>query len=352
MRNKSSKLFDPLRAKETLRIEMPRRPQKTFRDLPSWYHRVLQFSYRADDRDVEPWDFDEDISDLEEDKTQAGDGDKQPKEGEEDEGEDKGENCECDREDPDCDCQCGSDDYESGEDDDIESEKSYNDSDADYYYMLKEMREERKREFLEEKLEYQKEEEQAREEERVMEKEVLAAHKSLEKGEKQGNKTPLDPLAGQLFKIFCSDYIDHCFVPPYRTKMVEFYRVGDDHQAIPGRPEPGGETDMIYGDMHLDSCTHCQFGPLCPPIHASQQAVKVETTDGKHELSFKFISDGYLSVEVSRELLSMARGDLPLLDLPLAAPEVFEFVGIKRDLEKEKAEMQQRHVGRRSPDSR
>jgi hypothetical protein len=120
MRNRSSKRVDPLRAKEVSRIEKPRRPQRDRRELPSWYYRVYAFSYNGD-RDVEPWDFDEDISDLEEDKTQAGDGDEQlwredevEVEGE-GEDEDKGEaDCECDGEDPDCYCQFEDGDLRTG----------------------------------------------------------------------------------------------------------------------------------------------------------------------------------------------------------------------------------------------
>lgn len=156
MRTKSSKRVNPLRAKEALRIEKPPRPKRGRYDLPSWYYRVHAFSYKGD-RDVQPWDFDEDISDLEADKTQMWDGDKQLKDGE-DEREDEADcecdgkeppdcdcqfesegeaDCECDWEDLDCDCQFEGDDYERDEDDDVESERSYDGSDSDYYYELK-----------------------------------------------------------------------------------------------------------------------------------------------------------------------------------------------------------------------
>ncbi|KAK0707044.1 hypothetical protein B0T26DRAFT_806670 [Lasiosphaeria miniovina] len=79
-------------------------------------------------------DFDEDISDLEEDKTRARGGGKQHKGGEEGEGDeddeddaddDEGEeDCECDEEDPDCDYQSECGDYELDRDDDVESKRS------------------------------------------------------------------------------------------------------------------------------------------------------------------------------------------------------------------------------------
>ncbi|GAB1312004.1 hypothetical protein MFIFM68171_02214 [Madurella fahalii] len=156
-----------------------------------------------------------------------------------------------------------------------------------------------------------------------MEKEILAVHKSLKKGKKQRNKTRLDPLAGQEFKVFCSDYIAHFYMPPCgMTKR------------------PGSEADMVYGNMYFDSNTHCHFGPLRRPKRASRKAVKVKTSDGKHELSFKFIGNRYLKLKVSWEFVSTARGDPCPPDPPRAAPEVFKFVGIKRDREKETAERQ------------
>ncbi|KXX82965.1 hypothetical protein MMYC01_200438 [Madurella mycetomatis] len=186
----------------------------------------------------------------------------------------------------------------------------------DYYYELKEMREERERQILGEKLERQREKEESREYERAKEKEPLAAYKSFKRDEKQLNKTRLDPLIGQDFKVFCSDYIDHFYVPPCP-------------------PEPDSEADMAYGDIYLDSITHGHFGPFRPPKRASREAVKVKTTDGRHELSFKFIGNGYL--KVPWEFISTARRDLCPPDPPLTTRKVFKFVGIRRDWEKEKA---------------
>jgi hypothetical protein len=112
----------------------------------------------------------------------------------------------------------------------VESERSYDGSDADYYYELKELREERKRELLNQKLQSQKEKEQALKEGRAMEKEILATLKSLKKGKEQRNKTRLDPRARQEFKLFCSDYIDHFYIG--RTKSVYSYRLDGDGEPI------------------------------------------------------------------------------------------------------------------------
>ena len=72
-----------------------------------------------------------------------------------------------------------------------------------------------------------------------------------------------------------------------------------------------------------------------------------------YELSFKFIGNGYLKLRVSREMVFMNRYCAGPPAPPAAAPEMFEFVGIRRDWEKEKAEQQERMTkARRSPSPR
>ncbi|VUC25589.1 unnamed protein product [Clonostachys rosea] len=93
------------------------------RSRPAWYYRVRSITSHGEydgQPIIEPEDFDEDISDLEEsDKEEEGHG-----------------YCDCDSDASECEC-------ELPVDDDV-SERSYTGDDADYYYDLKEMREERK----------------------------------------------------------------------------------------------------------------------------------------------------------------------------------------------------------------
>ncbi|KAF4627162.1 hypothetical protein G7Y89_g10997 [Cudoniella acicularis] len=100
--------------------QTPRYDPLGSRASASRYYRVAAFEFTKG-REVHPADFDEDVSELEE---------------EEDE---KAECDECDGDDSDCECR--------REDD--ESERSYDGSDAGYYYELKEDRQKRKRALLE-----------------------------------------------------------------------------------------------------------------------------------------------------------------------------------------------------------
>lgn len=288
-------------------------------------------------RDVRPHDFDGDLSELEEGNEQRDD-DEQLKEDCED--------CECGGADSECDCQFEYDD----EMDDDESERSYDGSDADYYYELKEQREERKREKLEERKEKDREVELVR----TKEEEVRRAYKLLRKAKKEHNTIPVESLAGQGFKLFCSDYINHSPNGLNAVKLVNFYHKDDmddgaGHSRL-GKQEPSNETGMLYGDVYLEGSAFCDFGPFRPPSRASRKPVKVKSCDGKYELLFKFIGNGYLKLKVSHEMVYMRSYNFNPPAPPSSAPEVFEFVGIWRDPEKEETESQERMANtRRSP---
>jgi hypothetical protein len=321
----------------TSRVEKPRPAQRDRRTLPSWYRRVLLISLK-ENREVNGYDFDEDLSELEEDKEQERDDIEQFK------NKDKNDqDCECNDEDSECDCSDEDDDM----DEDDESERSYDDSDADYYYELKEERDERKQEKLRER----KEKERTRDIEKTKEEEVRVAYRSLNMAEKECETIPVGLLADQSFRLFCSDHVDLFYSDIYVTKRVDFYYLDDTDIPCPHKQKPGSETDMLYGDVYLDASANCNFGPFCPPKSASPKAFKVRSCDGMYELSFTFIGNGYLKLRVSREMVFMNPDSASPPAPPAAAPEVFEFVGIWRDCEKEKAEQQERMKKARRPPS-
>lgn len=263
-------------------------------------------------------DFDEDLSELEEDKEQEGNDTERFKD----------------------------QDNDSNEDD--ETGRSYDGSDADYYYELKEERIARKQEKLREL----REKERQRDIEKTKEEEVRAAYESL-KAQNERKTIPIGLLSGQSFNLFCSDHVDHVYSDLYTTKRVDFYNLHDMTDPRLQKQGPGGGADILYGDVCLNAKANCNFGPFLPPKRASREPFKVSSCDGKYELSFKFIGNGYLKLSVSREMVFMNPYS-PSSPAPrAAAPEVFEFVGIWRDKEKERAERQERMTkARRSPSPR
>ncbi|OAG33789.1 hypothetical protein AYO21_12119 [Fonsecaea monophora] len=119
--------------------------------------------------------------------------------------------------------------------------------------------------------------------------------------------------------------------------------------ACPGSHRRSSWHCLVY----LNGNTSCNFGPFCPPKRASGKAFKIRSCDGMYELSFKFLGGGYLKLRVNREMVFINPYSASFPAPPAAAPEVFEFVGIRRDREKEKAERQERMTSpRRSPSPR
>lgn len=334
-----AKQSDPLGPRAS-RVEKARAPRT---GLPDWYYRVLSLRWdREPFKPTNTCDFDEDLSELEEGSEEEDDAEQLG---------DEEEDCECDSEDSECGCQF-QDDYDSESD---ESERSYDGSEADYYYELKREREERKREIKKEERWERLDKQQRFEFEKSKEEEVRAAERSLAKLQKEGRTLPLKPasLTGHQFPLFCSDHVNHFYYSGlYTAKYVQFFDP-DDKAVGNGSHDPdeksGDDAGMLYGELVLDMDTSYKFGPFFPPSNATYRPVKVETRDGKHRLSLDFIGNGYLKLKVSRNMVFMYWDDeSPAMCPPDApAPEVFEFAGIWFDPEKQKAEREKMEVERK-----
>jgi hypothetical protein len=303
---------DPLRSRAS-RVDKRRRPKK---GLPDWYYRFNHIQ-TDDDGEPHPEDFDEDISELEEEER-----DKEPAE------------CECDGDESECHC-----DFEDEDSVDEESERSYDGPDADFYYELKYMREERKRQLLK----HEKDKEQMRESERPKIDEARAAYESF----KTGNNMPMKSIADHYFELFSLDHVDRFYTEVYRMKRADFYYSDEDGQ--PGDEcmrKHGGENGEkpLFGQVYLDGAASCSFGPFRLPTGTSHE-LKVKSDDNKYDLWFEFVGNGneYLKLRISSALVFKNP-----LGSSSGAPEMFEFFGVLRDLEKERKERQESIARRRS----
>lgn len=334
-RAKRAKRTNPLgpRASRVKKTSASRRAE-----LPSWYYRVLGLRWDQspfDYKDSE--DFDEDLSELEEGSKQKNDAES-----------------------------------------DCESERSYAGSDADLYYELKEEREERKREKLQERKGRKRQKRKGRKHkaqqlafERSKEEEVRAEYDSLEgqtnllswlakpgatpQARKEPTPIPFESLAGQEFELFCSDHVKYWYDGSYYgEKSVYFWHpdasVSDERKE--GLKDPNYETGMLFGELELGNYVMCKFGPFWPPSRASRKPVKVESDDGKHDISFQFLGNGYLKLRVSRNFVFM---DSHLGNSkpppPPSAPQEFEFVGIWYNRPKEDAERHKEDAERHKGDA-
>jgi hypothetical protein len=174
---------------------------------------------------------------------------------------------------------------------------------------------------------------------KTKEEEVRAAYKSLKEAEKAGKKVPIGPLAGQSIQLCRTDYADCFYYSNYLpSKIVNFYSLWDTSSSGGRNQKPGGEAEHLLCNVHIDSGANSAFGPFCTPKQVSRKSVEVKSCcdTGKYKLSFKFLGGDYLKLRVPREMA--AGGRAPRGD----APEMFEFVGVRRDLEKERAECKER----------
>ncbi|KJZ68826.1 hypothetical protein HIM_11786 [Hirsutella minnesotensis 3608] len=301
------------------------------RELPAWYYRLVVLTIK-EDREVYPEDFDEDLSDLDEAHENS----------------DRGSNTinvdyECDGEDSECECPLHPDAA------DTLSERSYNGSDADFYYELRDEREERKRELRDMKERERTERQCRRELESNREGEVQAAYEFLRQTEFRGCRLRLDPIAGKTFYLFSADHVDHCYNPEfpelYPTKYVEFYTVHEEHPRFKNTESSDNHAE-IQGHLYLNADCGCDFAPFCPPTHTSEASYLLKSLDGDHELLFQFISNDYLIMTASRKLVCPENAQ--------AAPalETLKFAGIRSDLERDRRRQEKEHRLRRSPSPR
>jgi hypothetical protein len=116
---------------------------------------------------------------------------------------------------------------------DKESERSYDGSDANLYYEMKEDRKERKRKLLETR----NKKEKALEFEKEKVDEVNAAYISFKKARQQAKKNsktiPIDFTVGRSYKLYSTEHVELLYNDSiYPTKRVDFHYL-DECDGVP-----------------------------------------------------------------------------------------------------------------------
>ncbi|KAK2802644.1 hypothetical protein FQN50_007252 [Emmonsiellopsis sp. PD_5] len=195
--------------------------------------------------------------------------------------------------------------------------QSYNGSDADYNYELKADRKKRE-------LPLYKMKKAQRSFDRDRETEVQEICDSLRNAKQR--QTPLGSLLSQEFRLYSVDHVDYCYTSDWYdgSRSVEFYPNNVNGLRWPGK--------HICGSIDFDEDTEYDIGPCLPPEHAGLEESRWKSDCQKHEFVFQFLSNDHLKLKVPREALFTNK------EAPADAPEVFKFVGIRRDREKEREE--------------
>jgi hypothetical protein len=275
---------------------------------PPWFFRVLG-PYVLSDRSPCGYEFDEDLSDLEE---KGAESDEEWPTRKRRKFEDS------DRE---------SDEDEDEDEDDSTSERSHADSLADVYYEFKEIREERKRELERERQDIL----DMIQSESGMENKVNQAYRSFMDAPKEDKLTSMPSLHATTYIIHCRDqprYFYNGLGPGY----VEFYHLSVEDNFGSNSP-PDFDQKRIYGHIYINASNSIEFEPFDPPDEFSGSDFIISPfPSGPHEVRIKFFSKDYIKMSIPRELAFENK------DPPADAPDVFEYVGVRRDWEKWKAE--------------
>ncbi|KAK2047280.1 hypothetical protein LZ31DRAFT_551586 [Colletotrichum somersetense] len=289
----------------------------TKKELPAWFYRVDGLVYCGD---ILPDYFDEDISDLESENVPEND----------DASDSDGEYwCECGSEDEDCPHQAEEDEVKP-ENDDNDSERSFDGPEAEWYYKLKRLREDRKQELKrlrkEEKRELRsaaKEKQKAIEHDRCKAEEVRAAYEALKKAKREGETLHMGSLAGKWFELYSADHIEYIWPGTRLSRFVLFSLPHADSPMILQQAFKNGRR-AVEGQIYLDGNAGCEFSLFRPPTRPRRRKHVLDCHCGKHELVFRFISDDHLILKVGRDMVFEGYEG----PVPESAPEVFEFVGI------------------------
>jgi len=294
------------------------RHEKARDKLPAWYRRVSILDI-TENRNIHPSDYDQDLSELDE----ANDSSIEDEEPE----------CTCDS---DADCDCGF------EDEDMDSEKSVEGSEAELYYELKEDREKRKRHVLKSRLAEEKGKKEKLDFVTAKEDEVNASYAAFKKARRQvkkrGETIPIDftiPSGGtRQYQLYSSDHVrwlyDHSM---YSRQRADFHYVDNPDST----PLAEVEQKPLFANIFTDPETNCHISPMPIPTSAKDTDIKVESCEEKYDVRIKFFDDKYLKLSVPREMIFQRRESISS-----GAPTRFEFVGILRDIEKEKGERRKR----------
>ncbi|KAH7147852.1 hypothetical protein DER46DRAFT_629895 [Fusarium sp. MPI-SDFR-AT-0072] len=212
-------------------------------ELPAWYYRVAAAVKKRNG--VILWDFDEDISDLD----------------------------------------------EASQDEAI----TYNGPDATDYHRLREKREERKRELFQRKEVILKRKEEAREEEKKRVDEVRAAYEALEISMSRGETTQLGPTDSQ-FDLYCMDYFD-CFYDhnphEYQRRYIKF-ECADRGEV---------QRNDLSGRFWLNPKVDFELVPFKSLQGSSLKHHEIQTTDGRFSIALQFINKDHLILRGSRDLV-------------------------------------------------
>lgn len=310
------------------------------KELPAWYHRInklVGFGEKLE-FNVEPHHFDEDISDLECD-LEWDDRDCEC------EGKECEHYCKCEEEECKHDCRCPEAECEhwDGVYDDNASEMSYDGPGVWRYYELKRMRQLQKVERRDTARAEAQMKREAIADNKEKEDEVRAAYEAIKKAKREGETLHLGSLVGKTFRLYSALHAEYWGTCLGLSRYIDFYSLGTN--GIERPEELMKNRRLVEGQIYVDPSTLYEFGPFRAParVRRKKYALQRERAGGEEEITVQFISDKYLILRMSRDLVIRSSNPDNPDPAPESTPDVIEFMGILRDEEADRLEREKRY---------
>lgn len=240
------------------------------RNRPEWFHRLCRGRYF--NRDPEPEDFDEDLSDL---------------------------NSEDEKDPRDCDCDQEGDMFMMSGHYCGDLDDSGSGSDGEHYISLYELRKDAKKDLIEiQKLRLSYFDEEKQEIENILAG-AEAFKIAYDLAEKEGKKLPLKSIKGQEFDLFNMDYTDK--VSKWWPHSPQDWTAKRIHFVVHD-PE---EKDVVHPAIYFEDSL-CRCIPIPIPTHASPEGngeIKLQAKDARYTIWLRFLGDGLVSIRAPRDLV-------------------------------------------------
>jgi hypothetical protein len=249
-------------------------------------------------------------------------------------------------------CLCDSDadccDFHTSEANISDSARTYEGSEAEYYYDVRDRRENYKRQMQQIRKEEEEEELEAQLNfEREKEEEVEAAYTCFKAARRrvkmEGRTIPSDTITGQMFNLFSSDHVTRFCnqgIILYRANTLQFSNEPDLYVDSDESNQPSSQARdnrVLYAHLDLGQRSYRVFGPFRHPKRARRKDTKIRSTDGQYDMRTKLFGNGYMKLSVTSGLI-FEDDHVP----SSSAPTMYTFAGILRDREKKRREAAER----------
>ncbi|KAJ4122987.1 hypothetical protein NW768_009979 [Fusarium equiseti] len=241
---------------------------------------------------------------------------------------------------------------------DIRSESSggsYNPYGPDWeYYLLKEMRNERKEEIYARGGRQKVLKEQQEQEKKELEFElsyIEPIQEAIDKAQKRKKPAPLKHLSGKEFTLWSTDHVKHCPEEIAPTRYITFY--SDDEWDDAKRDHPERKSKRLAGHIYILGSTVLDLGYFIPPKYPSTKTYPLPTPDENAKVEVQFIDDNHLTPKINPDPIFKKYG----APVPSDAPSMLFYYGEARiwayeqRLRKQKESGEEKRERRRSASS-